>query len=130
MSRGHGRIQNFILEQLNGKREGGPFIPRRLDEPPDRQEGWPVSVLAGLYAFSLDEDSATPHLRASFRRAAHRLAEQGLVNIGTLRLPTRRFEDGVLGSAREVLVVWPVGVEWTHERHMNTVRAMAVFGAR
>lgn len=95
MSRGHGKLQRFILDGVLAQ-------PDRVFRAQD---------IAALYAAEHGDDS-TPHLRASVRRAIRRLCAEGLVEAGQGVLPTRKLADGSPHSYRYALCVWAPGAAW------------------
>lgn len=68
-----------------------------------------MAFLAWLYRDNAD-GGCTPHLRASFRRAATRLEEEGAVSLWYVWAPTRAYEGGERGAWREVLCVGPADI--------------------
>jgi len=109
MSRGHGKVERYILDQVTR-----------------RQELIPTAVLAHLY----DKDNATPHLRSSFRRAATKLVEAGEVKGWELQCPTRSFLDGTLGSYRWTFCVAPADMEITGDDEHGARVIMALIGGK
>lgn len=111
MSRGHGRIQDFIVEQV---------VPTSDDE---RDIAIPIPLLAVRYAnrYGIDD---TRHLRASIRRAANRLATDGAIQLGNVLVPTRTLIDGQPSAYRWILVVAPPGTEWSPDHDSAAQRMM------
>lgn len=98
MSRGHGRIQDFILAG----------VTRNPDQ------AYPTPVVASWYAEQSGAEE-TSHLRASVRRAIGRLHAEGAVSAEELLLPTRVLASGAESSLRLIRCVAAPGVEWTTE---------------
>lgn len=91
MSQGHGAIQRFILDYLDHLRPGDPAMP-------------PITFLAAHYAHAT-ETKRTAHLHASFRRAAYRLDEEGLIALWLPALPTLWDEESRPHNWRRMLCV-------------------------
>lgn len=85
MSRGHGPLQDFILDGVN--------------QHPD--QAYPAAVVADLWCKEQGVPS-TLHARASARRAIGRLEAEGLVSTWDYLLPT-----AILASGK------PAGERWT-----------------
>lgn len=113
MSQGPGTIQRYILREVS------------------RRKLVPVIVLASLYAREMRVGD-TPHLRASFRRAAGRLTGDGQLRGWDVLLPTRQFADRTFGSLRKVFCVAPSGCpqDLTEDMLHDAFLAMALFAGQ
>ena len=100
VSRGHGRLQSFILEGVT--RNSG--------------QAYPVPVLARWCARQTGVEE-TPHLRASVRRAVNRLAAEEAVELADVLLPTRVLADGRAVSRRWITCVASRDTAWTDAVH-------------
>lgn len=101
MSRGHGKIERYIIETVNR-----------------RQELTALIVMAKQYA----GERPTPHLRSSFRRAAAKLVDSGEIVGWEIFAPTREYANGEFGSWRWVLCVGPAGMEEVSEKDEEAAR--------
>ena len=85
----------------------------------------PLGVLAGVYARQAGV-AATAHLRSSFRRAANRVANEGVVQLYEVWAPTRLHADATYGQYRSQLCVARVGLDLTDDE--VTQRAITAIG--
>ena len=100
------------------------YIAYMVDERFEEQL-LPLWVLAGVYARQAGVPDTT-HLRSSFRRAATRLADDGLVQLSEVWAPTRLHPDSTYGEYRWHLCVAHLGLDLTDDR--VTERAITAIG--
>ena len=74
----------------------------------------PLGVLAGVYARQAGV-ADTAHLRSSFRGAATRLANEGVVQLYEVWAPTRVHADATYGQYRWHLCVAHLGLDLTDD---------------
>jgi hypothetical protein len=117
MSRGHGDLQRFILEQVSAHRD----------------EAHPIPVLAHFYARERGI-SDTRTLRSSLRRAANRLHEQGEVALCDVLVPTRWLQPREDGQERPsawrvtlCVAAAEVGEDWSPELQNSARYGMLLF---
>src|SRR4051812_33605279 len=111
MSQGHGKLQRFILGHVDA----------------NPTEVMPTPVLAAFYA-NQEGVPETKHQRAAVRRAVVKLADEGLLEIADLKMPTRMIEDKPL-SYRQVLCCWKPGlnVKPGDDKHVTAASMLPLF---